>query len=261
VSDILLHARYGALQFIRTPIALFFSLVFPVGLYLLFGTLFGQEPYAIQALTANLLIFGNVAGSFTGLAISMVEQREEGMLKRLRGTPLRPWRYLVAQALVYVALACVIGVVIMVVGVLVFDLQVVWRLLPAALLVLVAGTLSLCLLGLAISAVTPTVEAATAVTNAVTFPLLFASGLFLPLEILPSWLARVASVFPLLPLGRAMRGTFDDAAAWPGFAWTDLAIVAAWGLAGLLLAARFFRWTPREASAGRRRRRPGTAPA
>lgn len=191
-------------------------------------------------------------------ASTSVEDRETGLLKRLRGTPLRPWRYLVAQALVSVVLAAVAAVLIVTLGLVAFGLELEPRLLPAAAMVLLLGTATLCLLGLATTAIIPGVEAASGVTNAVVFPLLFASGIFIPLEQMPGWLTRVAAFFPLLPLGRALRATFDPAAG-QALALTDLGLVALWGLAGLALAARFFRWQPR-AAGGRRRRASSPGP-
>jgi ABC-2 type transport system permease protein len=244
MSEILLHTRYALLQYLRNPTALFFSVAFPLGFYLLFGSLFAAEGGAIQGLTPNVVLFAAVSGSYVGLAIGTVEDRQEGVLKRLRGTPLQPWRYLVALALSAVLVALVVALLTVGLGMAVFDLQVIPRLLPAAVLTLLVGLAVLSLLSLATTAIIPNVQAATGVTNAITFPLLFASGLFLPLEMMPGWLTRIASVFPLLPLGRAMRAAFDPATSGLGMAWGDLAFVAAWGLAGLVVAARFFRWQP-----------------
>lgn len=252
MRDIAVHVRYGLVRLWRSPVALFFTLAFPLGFYLLFASLLPSE--AIQGLTANILLFSVVTGSYTALAINTVEDREEGVLKRLRGTPLRPWRYLVAQSLVSVVLAFVAALLIMAIGFVAFGLELEPRLLPGAALILLLGTATLCLLGLATTVIIPGVEAASGVTNAVVFPLLFASGIFIPLEQMPGWLTRVAAFFPLLPLGRALRAMFDPTNAAP-LAWTDLGLVTLWGLGGLVLAARFFRWQPRVAGGGGRRRR------
>lgn len=250
---IAVHTRYGLVRLVRSPVALFFTLAFPLGFYLLFASLLPDE--AIQGLTANILLFSVVTGSYTALAINTVEDREDGVLKRLRGTPLAPWRYLVSQTLVSVVLAAVAAVMLVVLGIAAFGLELEPRLLPAAALIVLLGTATLCLLGLATTVIIPGVEAASGVTNAVVFPLLFASGIFFPLEQMPGWLTRVAALFPLLPLGRALRATFDPGSG-EVVAWTDLGLVALWALAGLLLAARFFRWQPRTAGGRPRRRRP-----
>jgi ABC-2 type transport system permease protein len=117
------------------------------------------------------------------------------------------------------------------------------------------GALSFSALALALTAVVPNADAAPPVVNAVILPLLFLSGIFIPLDdSAPEWLKVVGNIFPVKHFAEAMRAGFlghvtfqtPEGAVHPFvFEWWDVAIVAAWGLVGLVLAARFFSWEPR----------------
>jgi len=110
------------------------------------------------------------------------------------------------------------------------------------LIVLVVGAASFCALGLAVTAAIPNAEASAAIVNATILPLLFLSGIFIPFgNNTPSWILWIARVFPVKHFADGMQAGFLGTA----FHWTDTLIVAIWGLAGLLLAIRFFSWEPR----------------
>lgn len=106
------------------------------------------------------------------------------------------------------------------------------------------GAAAFSALGIALTAAVKTESAAPAVANAVSLPLFFISGIFVPAENIPGWLLSIADVFPLKPLADALFTAFDPATAGFGVAVTDLVVVAAWGLAATLLGARTFRWVP-----------------
>ena len=82
------------------------------------------------------------------------------------------------------------------------------------------------------------------VANVIVLPLEFMSGIFVPSEQIPDWMDTIASVFPVKPLFDSLFAAFDPLAGGIGVAWGDLAVVAAWGVAGVLLALRSFRWSP-----------------
>ena len=107
---------------------------------------------------------------------------------------------------------------------------------------LAVGAAAFCALGFAISSVIPNADASLPIVNAVILPLLFLSGIFIPLgNNPPAWMAWVGRIFPLRHFLAGMQAGFLGAP----FHWTDVLVVAAWGLAGLLFAIRFFRWEPR----------------
>ena len=116
---------------------------------------------------------------------------------------------------------------------------------PAALVVTVlVGAASFGALGFALTTVIRDADSAQPVIAAITLPLYFISGIFLAATLLPHWLLNVASVFPVRPFQQALLAAYNPYSPGSGFAGLDLLIVAAWGLAGLLIAARRFRWTP-----------------
>jgi ABC-2 type transport system permease protein len=119
-----------------------------------------------------------------------------------------------------------------------------WERLPAVLLTLVVGAAAFCCLGIALTAAIPSQEAAAPIVNALLLPLYFLSGVFIPEDQLPNGVIDFAGVFPI----RHFFDAFFDAyvpAGGTAVSWDNLAVVAIWGVAGALLAARFFRWTPR----------------
>jgi ABC-2 type transport system permease protein len=117
------------------------------------------------------------------------------------------------------------------------------------------GSLAFAALALALTAVIPNAEAAPPIVNATILPLLFLSGIFIPLDKdAPAWISTVADIFPVKHFADAMRSSYlgNVTARTPlgsfhpfTFDWMDVAIIAAWGVAGLILAARFFSWEPR----------------
>jgi len=110
--------------------------------------------------------------------------------------------------------------------------------------VLVVGAASFCALGLATTAAIPNAEASAAIVNAIILPLLFLSGIFIPFgNNTPDWILWIARIFPVKHFADGMQAGFLGTP----FHWTDVLVVAAWGLAGLALAMRFFSWEPRRA--------------
>ncbi|HKT84250.1 MAG TPA: ABC transporter permease, partial [Solirubrobacterales bacterium] len=102
-----------------------------------------------------------------------------------------------------------------------------------------------CCLGIALTAAIPSQDAAAPIVNALLLPLYFLSGVFIPDDQLPSGVIHFADLFPIRHFFEAFFDVYDPGSAGAALQWGDLAIVAIWGIAGLLLAIRFFRWTPR----------------
>jgi ABC-2 type transport system permease protein len=108
--------------------------------------------------------------------------------------------------------------------------------------VVLVGSASFCAMGLAITAATPNADAAPAVVNASILPLLFLSGVFVPLgDNAPTWIVWIGRIFPVKHFADGMQAGFLGTP----FDWKDTAAVALWGIAGLLVAVRFFSWEPR----------------
>jgi ABC-2 type transport system permease protein len=258
---LLRQVRHQNKLFLRNPFSAFFSLAFPLMFLLLLGSLNsgqtleerGGIAYA-QFLTPGLLAFAVVSTCYTGLVTGVAMNRDMGILKRIRGTPLPASVYVAARILSSVWFSVVSAVLMVAVGAVLFDVQVVWRLLPAAVVTLLLGAACFCALGMAVAALVPNGEAAPAVANFTILPVVFISDLFFPMDAAPAWLQVLGSVFPVKHFALALEETFNPLAAGAGWRWDHLAVVALWGVAGLLVAVRKFQWEPRTPGRSRRRR-------
>lgn len=245
--------RYQNRIFLRNPFSVFFSLAFPVMFLLLFGMLFGRETdesgvALIQFLVPSMVVFAVVTNTYLNLSVVVSLNRDEGILKRVRGTPVPALQYLSARILSAVWWAVVAVAIQLVVGMLVFGVEIIWRMFPAMALALFLGIACFSALGMALAAVIPNGEAAPAVANATALPLLFISGVFVPLEGAPSWVTAIANVFPVRHFWLALIDTFDPFYEGTGLAWDHLAMVALWTVLGVAAAVWKFRWEPRPSS-------------
>lgn len=260
---VLRQVRYQLLVFWRIPIALFFTLLFPLVMLLLFNALFGGNEVETAAgrwpvnqfYTGGLAAFTAVSATYTNLANMVPIRREEGVLKRWRGTPLPTGAYLggfIGSALVL----AVIGAAIMLgVGVLFYDLQIEAGKLAALVVTFLVGVWSFAALGMAVAALVPNASSAAAVANATILPLGFVSNIFIPLDDAPGWLETVGNVFPLKPFATAFQDTLNPLVDSPAFDWGKLLFVALWGLAGAVVAVKYFKWEPSVGGRSTRRRR------
>lgn len=268
---VITQIRYQVKVFFRTPVAAFFTLVLPIMMLVLFNALFsdgtvdtdeGSWPLR-QFYTGGLAAFAAVSATFTNLANTVPILRDEGILKRWRGTPLPPSAY-VAGMVGMAIIVALVGVVLMIgLGVVAYGLEIDAAKLPAAALTFVVGVAAFAALGLACAALIPNARSAPAVANAAILPMAFVSNVFIPLEDPPRWLDLAGDFFPLKPFATAFQEAFNPLVDAPGFAWGKLAWVAVWGIVGVAVAVRKFRWEPgtdaAPGSGGRRRRSAGKA--
>jgi len=259
--------RYQNRLFWRTPIAAFFTLVFPLMFLLLFSVLFGTEDIEItgrgvfsvaQFYAPGLAVFAAASATYTNIGVGTAIARDEGILKRFRGTPLPAWAYMSGLIGSGVWIAFIATVVMMTVGVVAFNVNIESSKLPAALVTFVVGAACFAALGLALAAASPTGDSAPAVANATILPLAFVSDVFIAMDNPPDWLTAVGNFFPLKHFVRAFQDAFHPLVESPGFEFDHLAVMAVWGVVGTLLALKFFTWEPRESASGRRRRRRRT---
>ena len=260
---VLKQVRHQNRIFWRTPISAFFTLALPLIMLVLFNALFSGEvdgpdgPIGLnQFYTAGLAVFSAASATYTNLGIGVAIQRDDGILKRVRGTPLPPWVHMAGLVGSAVWLA-VIGVSIMLtMGVIAYDLDVEPAKMPAAALTFVVGVAAFAALGLALAALAPTGPSAPALANATILPLAFVSNIFIALEDPPRWVEVMGDLFPLKSFATAFQDAFNPFVDAPGFDWVAIGWMALWGLAGAVVAFRRHRWEPaRGATGGRRSRR------
>jgi ABC-2 type transport system permease protein len=245
--------RFDQKAFWRNPASVFFTVALPLIFLLIFATIFGNDTIdelgGIKTTTyyvPAILTLAIVSATTQSLAISLTTDREAGILKRFRGTPMPGWVFFAGRVGNALVISALMLVVVPAVGRLIYDVSIPWEHLPAVLVTLAIGAASFCCLGIALTALIPNEDAAPAVTNVALLPLYFLSGVFIPESEIPDGVLHVADLFPIRHFFEAFFAAWDPATVGAGFEWGDLAIVAAWGALGLLLAIRFFRWTPRE---------------
>lgn len=199
---------------------------------------------------------------YSGVIAGLSSARESGLLKRVRGTPL-PMPVYLASWLSSAALTGMGAVVLMfAVAVPAFGVHLYLRLLPAAVATLVLSVARLAALGLAVASLVRNAEQAMPVAQITFLPLSFISGIFYPLDGAPSLVLHIAKIFPLFHIVQAFNACFEVQTPGGGWAWSHLAVIAAWGAAGLVVAARRFRWEPSAGEArSRRLGRRGTVTA
>jgi ABC-2 type transport system permease protein len=222
-----------------------FTFIFPLLLFVLLGSVYSGRIYGVpasQALLAALLAYGCVMVAFAGLAITLVIRREQSLLKRLRATPLPPPTLLVAllgSTLIVFALETV---ALFLLGRAVFGTPFPDRIGSIAAVVVI-GVVCFAALGIGLSGLVRSAEGSSAVVNLIVLPMAFLTGAFGPTNHYPRVLRAIGDVLPLKYLVDLMNAVYlHHHAIWskPG----ALGVLAAWGVAGLVLAALKFRWEP-----------------
>jgi ABC-2 type transport system permease protein len=233
--------------FWRSSELAFFTFLLPIIFLFLLGYAYGDEEIdgvsGYNFLLAGMLGYG-VAATSSGLAIILVLRREAGTLKRLRATPLPPATYIAAALGSIIFVFVIEAVVLIVLARVFFDVPVPDRIASLALAILF-GAAAFAAMGVALTTAIRSGEGASAVINAVFLPVTFISGAFFSPESFPDALQVVAEILPLkhfIVLVRDIVIEGEEIWSFP----RELAVVAAWGIACTIVAARRFRWEPVE---------------
>jgi ABC-2 type transport system permease protein len=239
-TELLLYTRSRELAF--------FTFLLPMIFYVLLGSTYGKDTVdgvkGTRFLEAGMIGYGAISIAFAGLAIVLVIRRENGILKRLRATPLPAWVYIssVLAAFLLAFAVEVIGLVL--IGRVLFGVALPDR-IGSLVLALLLGAVSFCGLGIGVTSLMRSAEGASAVVNAIYLPMSFISGSFFSPRHFPSVLRAIADVLPLTYFLRLVRNVMlHGHEIWTQ--GTNVAVVAAWGLAGVIVALRSFRWEPHE---------------
>ncbi|MBX3031594.1 MAG: ABC transporter permease [Chloroflexi bacterium] len=229
--------------FRRNPTAAFFTFTFPLLFLVLvagapdLGGLDGTRFYVPAIAT-----FSVVNACFTAVAMNVALARDHGVLKRVHGTPMPMWTWLVARMVHSTIVAGALVVIVIAVGALLLQVPLPLTGVPVLVVAVILGAACCCALGLAVAGIIPNAAAAPAVVNAIALPLYVVSDVFVQLDA-GSPLAAIGSLFPVAHLARLLHVAWTPDLA--GFDIVDLLWLVGWGVAGLLLAVRTFRWEPR----------------
>lgn len=229
---------------LREPMGSFFTLIFPVMLLVLFGSIFGNEPSSFLGGYGQVdlsvpgyigMIIGTVG--MLGIPITLSNYREQGILRRYRATPIRPGVVLWSQVAVNVLMTLLgIGLLVLV-AVLFYDLRIpsaTFAVIPA---IFIAG-FSFFAVGFVMAGLMPTPRTAQAVGMALFYPMLFLSGAAMPRNIMPESVQRIADFLPLTHVVKLL----EDLWLHGDWNWVSLAVVVGMLVIGLPISSRTFRW-------------------
>ena len=246
--------RYELRAFFRNRQAQFFTLALPVMFLVIFAALFGGRGHTTAVpggristsvyYVPGIIALGVIAACFANLVASVTAQRERGVLKRRRATPVPAGAIIAGRVLTAMVVALFMTAVLLGIGWAAYGAHVPGRTALALVVTVVIGAACFCCLGYALTSVIHNEDAALPATQALLLPLYFISGVFVATSVLPHWLADVGEVFPVRHLASALLTAYNPHTAGLGFSGQDLLILAAWGIAGLLIALRRFSWLP-----------------
>jgi ABC-2 type transport system permease protein len=234
--------RNQQLMFWRNREAAVFIFVFPPMLFLLLGAVYDGDidgVPAVDRLLVGILGYGCANTALAGLAITLVIRREDGILKRLRATPLRPVTILTAHVLVKLLLTAVTLVLMVLAGKRYYPVPVAVP-VSSFMLALLLTTITILSLGFLIASLVPTARFAQPIGSAIFYPMVALSGLFVPVAALPQGFRIIARLLPLTYASSLLKGI------WTGDPWSahvlDVAVLLLMFAAYTLLSAKVFRW-------------------
>ncbi len=228
----------------REPVYAFFALAFPSLFVVLLPLVIGDpevDGFAFSVwMTTGMPVFGLALIAYVTLPETVATARDQGVLKRLRGTPVPAWAYLAGRILSTFWIVALAVTIVLLLGWLVHDVTPVAAGWLPLLVSLALGTACLGALGLAVASLVPDADAVPGITLATFMPLVFLSGVFPLAEVLPEVVIDIVAWLPLAPLIDATRAAFLDG-VW---AARELGVVAAWAVLGAVVAVWRFRWEP-----------------
>jgi len=229
--------------FWRNPSAAFFNFLFPLILLGLFGAVFSGNQHDLNVIVPGIAGLSVMSTTFTALAFNLTFLREQGVLKRMRGTPLPAGVYLGGLAASAVTNTALQVTIITLAGKLLFGIP--WpRDWPELVLFAAAGVVCFASLGVALSHVIPNFDSAPAYVNAIFLPTIFISGVFYDAASAPAFIKDIAEGLPLKHVIDGLSGAMVTGKGI-GDHLSALAVIAVWGAAGIFLAIRGFSWDQR----------------
>ena len=243
--------RWEQTMYWRNPAAAAFTFAFPLMFLVVFTAINGNGQVTIaggkvrfaQYYVPAIIAFGLISACYTNLAFSLSVNREDGVLKRLRGTPLSPVTYLSGLVANVIVISLILTALTTALGLAFYGVTFPGRYLG---LVVAIASAAFCFsaLGVAVSTFVPNEDAAPAIINFILFPVLFISGTFGTIKN-SSGIAKVASVLPVRHLIELLVAVFNPKISGTGISGTDVGMLLLWGAIGIGVSLRRFRWEPR----------------
>ena len=225
-----------------------FTFVFPLMFLVIFASLnkgahissLGGIPYD-DFFVPGILAYGLIAATYVNMAISTAILRDQGVLKRMQGTPLPHWAYIAARIGSTVVIVLLMTAITLALGAIAYGVHIRPSTLPGLILTLVLGTAAFTTLGIGITRFIPNAEAAPVVVNLTILPLTFISSIWFPAQGMPRALIDIAKFFPIRPLADGLEYAFNPFTRGAGFNGEDLRTLAIWTVVGIFLMMRFLR--------------------
>jgi ABC-2 type transport system permease protein len=245
--------RYDLRSFLRDKQARFTTLILPIVLLLVLVSVGGGDKSVVEGgreikvavfYIPGLIALGIVSASFANLVVDLVTQRESGVLKRRRATPVPAWALIAGRTLTAAAASLVTAAILLFVGAQVYDFAVPNSALPAAAVVIALGSAAFSTLSYAVAPLIRTAAAIQPFIQLVLLPLYFISGVLIPQSKNPGWVNDIATVFPLAHVAHGLHRAFDPTHSGLGLGVTDLLVLAAWTGCAFVFAVRRFTWLP-----------------
>lgn len=246
------QVRYVNKAFWRNPMRAFFTFAFPLMFLVIFTALLGNGTVHIGTRSvkestyyvASMAAYGVITACFVNTGMTITFNRDDGILKRIDGAPLPHAIFFMSRILHSVFVALLLVAITTAFGYFAYGAQLAsGATLLRFIVMLLVGSAAFCALGFAITAAIPNADAAPPVVNFSILPLLFLSGIFIPFSnSTPGWVNWVGRIFPVRHFAVGLQAAYLGTP----FHWSDVAVVAAWGVAGLVLSIRYFSWEPRQ---------------
>jgi len=225
-----------------------FTFVFPLMFLVIFASLnrgahlssLGGIPYD-DFFVPGILAYGLIATTFVNMAISTAILRDQGVLKRMQGTPLPPWGYVAARIGSTLVIVLTMTALVLGLGAIAYGVHIRASTLPGLIATLALGTAVFTSLGIGITRFIPNAEAAPVVVNLLILPLTFISSIWFPTTGMPNWLVDIAKFFPIRALADGLQHAFNPFTTGAGFDGQDLRTLAIWTAVGIFLMMRFLR--------------------
>lgn len=251
------QVRYDLRTSLRNPRARFFTFFFPILLLVIFAGVFGHSTTTLDGVHVKLsrfyvpgiLAMSIVVAAYGNLVVSIATMRETGVLKRRRATPVPPALLIAGQACATLAIAAIMGALLLIVGKLAYGVGMAPAAIAAIACTAAVGTIAFACVGYAVSGMIGSPEAAQPIVQATMMPLWFVSGVFIPTSNLSGGLRTIGSLFPVEHLAAGLQQASVHTSFAAAISLSDLLVLAAWGLAAGAFATWRFSWLPSAASA------------